>query len=146
MIFNHHGSEQPAELLRSARGMGKKLNIQQKNIYSIIMVLSCLCPSCAFHGPPSGIQVSLTHHGSEQHGFRAGRRIEEHLLICCYVCNAVIMAKSGGLRTTIKDPFCIKGGVRQGCLLSPRLFSSVPGSGPWMLASEGWQCWRGFSG
>ena len=97
----------------------------------------------------------------EQHGFRAGTRIEEHLLTTNLVLDKTLaldvpawivsldLSKAfdkvkwenlwealsilyQGRRAT---RMCIESAVVLVC----------SGGGPWMLASEGWQCWRGFS-
>ena len=49
-------------------------------------------------------------------------------IICCGFCNACLYSGQMGWiedNSTDGDPFRIKGGVRQGCVLSPRLFSCV---------------------
>lgn len=63
---------------------------------------------------------------------------------CAIIC--MCYGQTGRMEdyTADGDLFCIKGGVRQGCALDPRLYCVCFGNSVWMLASESWHCWCGF--
>ena len=59
-----------------------------------------------------------------------------------------IMAKGGGLKTTklMEIHVVSRGGRVTRMCLESAVVPVCSGSGLWVLASEGWKCWRGFSG